>query len=197
MRKLSVVWMVGALLMAGCSATWSRYADPEALTVQRPCEPTKSLDIPVKFFNDELPSSQLHAGIGIINTQTEFQEMWALYAKETTALPPIIDFENVALLFVYDPVYYNHVEIIGLNVWQGIANPIIKRTNWTLSIEGDPKMRRIREQKGETLPEPKVNVAFLQVPRHREGRPGVTAILVEGDAEDEGASLVVPVPEEP
>ncbi len=196
-RKGGIFGIVCALLVAGCSSTWSWYVDPEALTAQMPCDPTKSYDIPVRFFNEMLPSGQQHNGLGIINTQTQFQEMWALYAKDTTALPPVIDFENVALAFVYDPVYYNHVEIIGVNIWQGIANPIVKRTNWTLSIEGDPQMRRIREMKGESLPEPKVNVAFLQLPRHREGRPGVTALLVEGNEEDEGDSLVVPVPDEP
>ncbi len=197
MRLLSLVWVVPALLVAGCHATWGGYTDPAALTLQQPCEATKAYDIPVAFFDDVLPSSQQYKGIGVINTQTQFQEMWSLYAKDTTALPPVIDFEDVALLFVYDPVYYNRVEIIGVNMWQGIANPIVNRTNWTLSIEGDPMMRMIREQKGESSPEPKVNVAFLQVPRHREGRPGVTAVLVEGNKDDWEKSLVVPVPDAP
>ncbi len=197
MRLGRVLTFVACLALTGCTATMSRYVEPDALTIQLPASETKSLDIPVRFFDDTLPQSQQYKGIGIINTQTQFQEMWQLYAQDTTALPPVVDFEQVALLFVYDPVYYNHVNIIGLNVWQGIANPIVKRTNWKLSIGGDPTMRKIRELEGQALPEPKVNVAFLQVPRHREGHPGVTAILVEGNAEDQADSLVVPVPEEP
>ncbi len=183
--------------LTGCTATMDRYRDPKALTVQLPAAKTESLDIPVSFFDEILPGSLQHKGIGIINTQTQFQEMWNLYATDTTALPPIVDFENVALIFVYDPNYYNHVQIVGVNVWEGIANPIISSTNWTLSIGGDPMVRKIRAQEGIQLPPPKVNVAFLQVPRHREGNPGVTAILVEGDKDDPANSLVVPVPESP
>ncbi len=197
MRLLRLLPYAMCLALVGCTATMAGYMEQEALTVQLPASETKALDIPVEYFNDTLPQSQQHKGIGIINTQTQFQEMWQLYARDTTALPPVIDFEEVALLFVYDPEYYNHVSIIGLNVWQGIANPIVKRTNWKLSIGGDPTMRKIRELEGQTLPEAKVNVAFLQIPRHRKGHPGVTAILVEGNPKDEAASLVIPVPDEP
>ena len=57
-------------------------------------------------------------------------------------------------------------------------------------------MREIRTKEGQTLPEPKVNVAFLQIPRNRPGMPGVTAVLVEGKNEPED-SRVIPVPSRP
>ena len=177
----------------GCANTLERYADEEALTIQQPAAQTQSFDIPKRFFDEMLAQKWQHSGIGIINDQATFLKMWDLYSIERTALPPSIDFDTYALLFVYDPVYYNLVSIRGLNVWRGIANPIVERTNWTLSIEGDKKMREIRQQEGQTLPEPKVNVAFLQIPRNRPGKPGVTAILVEGREQPE-ESLVIPVP---
>ena len=92
--------------------------------------------------------------------------------------------------------YYNRVFIRGLNVWQGIANPIVERTNWKLAIGGDPKMREIKEKQGIAVPEPKVNVGLVELLRNKPGRPGVTAVLVEG-AEKPEDSLVIPVPEEP
>jgi hypothetical protein len=58
-------------------------------------------------------------------------------------------------------------------------------------------MRKIREAEGAKLPEPKVNVAFQQVPRHRKGRSGVTALLVEGNAQEPGQSRVIPIPDAP
>ena len=136
-------------------------------------------------------------GIGIINDQETFLRLWAAYnTTDTTALPPSIDFENFVVLFIYDPEYYNRIFIRGLNVWEGIANPIVERTNWKLSIGGDPKMREIREKQGLSVPEPKVNVGLLELLRNKPGRPGVTAVLVEG-AEDPAESLVIPVPEAP
>ena len=178
---------------SGCADTLAGYASETALTIQQPATHTQSLDIPKRFFDEQLDARWQHHGIGIINDQATFLRMWDLYTIERTALPPSIDFETYALLFVYDPVYYNLVSIRGLNVWQGIANPIVERTTWTLSIEGDKKMREIRTKEGQILPEPKVNVAFLQIPRNRPGAPGVTAVLVEGK-EDPAKSLVIPVP---
>ena len=184
---------VAVAAFLGCANTLERYADEEALTIQQPAAQTQSFDIPKRFFDEMLAPKWQHSGIGIINDQATFLKMWDLYSIERTALPPSIDFDTYALLFVYDPVYYNLVSIRGLNVWRGIANPIVERTNWTLSIEGDKKMREIRQQEGQTLPEPKVNVAFLQIPRNRPGKSGVTAILVEGREQPE-ESLVIPVP---
>lgn len=181
----------------GCSATMSRYADESAITVQANVDSTKSFDIPVRFFKDDLPARYQYHGLGIINDQETFSKMWRYYAKDTIAVPPSIDFRDYALIFVYDPNYYNQVSIIGLNVWQGIANPIVHKTDFKLSIEGNLQMRKIREKEGAVLPEPKVNVAFQQVPRHRVDRPGVTALLVEGNAEDPGASRVIPIPSHP
>jgi hypothetical protein len=196
------LWQIALLLISvalftGCSAKMSRYVDEEALTFQAPARETQSFDIPVRFFNEMLPSRYHHKGIGIINDQETFLEMWSLYSKDATALPPSIDFRDFALVFVYDPLYYNQVSIIGINVWQGIANPIIRKTDWKLSIEGNQQMRKIREAEGATLPEPKVNVAFQQVPRHRPGQRGVTALMVEGCKDDPGSSLVIPIPEKP
>ena len=184
------VWVLGA----GCAAQMGDYVTEEALTVQIPVEQPQSLDIPKRFFDEMLPAHFQHKGIGIINDQETFQKMWDLYTIERTALPPSVDFKTYALLFVYDPNYYNLVSIRGVNIWQGIANPMVERTDWKLSIEGNMQMRRIREREGQTLPEPKVNVGFLQVPRHGPGTPGVTAVLVEA-AEDPAESLVIPVPE--
>lgn len=188
------LFLVGcAFALGGCTATMGDYASEAALTAQIPAAQTQALDIPKRFFDEILPAEWQHKGIGIINDQETFQKLWELYSIDQTALPPSIDFKTCALLFVYDPNYYNLVSIRGLNVWQGIANPFVERTNWTLSIEGDRKMREIREKEGQKLPEPKVNVAFLQLLRDRPGTPGVTAVLVEprDPAED---SLVVPVP---
>lgn len=190
--------LLAAILTAGCvTPTWDGYESEAALTLQTPVAPTQAMDIPVRFFDEMLPGRYQYKGIGIINDQETFQKLWELYAVDTTALPPSIDFQECALLFVYDPNYYNLVSIVGLNVWKGIANPIVERTNWTLQIGGDPVMRKIRAKEGGTLPEPKVNVAFLQLLRNREGRPGVTAVLVEGDKKNPMNSRVIPVPEAP
>lgn len=196
-RACLALGLVGACLLCGCAATMERYADPDALTMRSPVSNARSLDIPKRFFDDELPARFQHKGIGIINDQETFLRLWAAYnTTDTTALPPSIDFENFVVLFIYDPEYYNRVFIRGLNVWEGIANPIVERTNWKLSIGGDPKMREIREKQGLSVPEPKVNVGLLELLRNKPGRPGVTAVLVEG-AEDPADSLVIPVPEAP
>lgn len=185
------------LCFTGCTATMGRYVNEDALTLQLQVQQTKSLDVPVRFFDDDLSSRYHSHGMGIINDQETFSRLWDVYTKESTALPPSIDFQEYALLFVYDAEYYNFIKIIGLNVWQGIANPIIQKTNWKLSIHGNEQMRKIRESEGATLPEPKVNVAFLQIPRHRKDRPGVTAILVDGAASDASENRVIPVPSHP
>ncbi|MBQ9693709.1 MAG: hypothetical protein IJV69_03025 [Kiritimatiellae bacterium] len=197
MRLLLILLPLLGLCLTGCTATMARYCDETAVTVQAEVKSTQSLDIPVRFFKEELPERYQHKGLGIINDQETFLKMWNLYAKEATVLPPSVDFRDYVLIFVYDPNYYNHVEIIGLNVWQGIANPIVRKTDWKLSIEGNQQMRKIREAEGAKLPEPKVNVAFQQVPRHRPGQSGVTALMVEGNADDPGESLVIPIPEKP
>ncbi len=198
MRTWTMLALVAiASVFTGCVATMGSYLDEEALTVQRPVRETQSFDIPVRFFNEMLPDCYQHKGLGIINDQETFAKMWELYAKEATALPPSIDFRDYALVFAYDPNYYNRVAIIGLNVWKGIANPIIRKTDWKLSIEGNPQMRKIREQEGAILPEPKVNVAFLQVPRNKPNQRGVTALLVEGNANNEDNCLVIPIPSAP
>ena len=186
-----------SLFFTGCVATMDSYRSEDAVTLQTEVKSTKSLDIPVRFFDEDLPSRYQYKGLGIINDQETFLKLWNSYAQEATALPPSVDFRDYVLIFVYDPNYYNHVEIVGLNVWQGIANPIIRKTNWKLSIGGDPTMRKIREAEGAQLPEPKVNVAFQQVPRHRKGRSGVTALLVEGNAQEPGQSRVIPIPDAP
>ncbi len=189
--------IVVVTLFTGCASTLGWYADETALTTQQPVDGMRSLDIPVRFFNEELDESYQYNGLGVINDQETFTKMWRMYTQEATALPPSIDFRDYALIFVYDPKYYNHVSIIGLNVWKGIANPIISSTNWKLSIEGNQQLRKIREREGAKLPEPKVNVAFLQVPRHKEGQRGVTALLVSGNIENEEDSLVIPIPDAP
>lgn len=190
--------LLAFLICVGCGPAFLQsYEVEEALTLQTAVAKTQAMDIPVRFFDEMLPQCYQHKGIGIINDQETFQKMWDLYAVDTTALPPVIDFQECALLFVYDPNYYNLVSIVGLNVWKGIANPIVERTNWTLQIGGNPTMRKIKEKEGAKLPEPKVNVAFLQLLRNREGRPGVTAVLVEGNKKEPEKSLVIPVPEAP
>ena len=188
----------GAVMLAlcGCTATMGDYVDANALTLQSPVQNAQSLDIPKRFFDEELPARFQHAGIGIINDHATFLKLWSAYTQDTTVLPPSIDFKNFAVLFVYDPEYYNRVFIRGLNVWQGIANPIVERTNWKLAIGGDPKMREIKEKQGIAVPEPKVNVGLVELLRNKPGRPGVTAVLVEG-AEKPEDSLVIPVPEVP
>lgn len=190
------LFVLAGACLCGCSATMERYASEDALTAQLPAAQTRALDIPKRFFDDVLPERFRYRGIGIINDQETFLKMWELYSLDTTALPPSIDFDTYALLFVYDPDHYNLVAFRGLNVWQGIANPFVEHTNWTLSIGGDAKMREIRTKEGQKLPEPKVNVAFLQILRNRPGTPGVTAVLVE-PAEDPAKSLVLPVPSKP
>lgn len=190
--------LLASLICVGCGPAFLQsYEIEEALTLQTAVAKTQAMDIPVRFFDEMLPARYQHKGIGIINDQETFQKMWDLYAVDTTALPPVIDFQECALLFVYDPNYYNLVSIVGLNVWKGIANPIVERTNWTLQIGGNPTMRKIKEKEGAKLPEPKVNVAFLQLLRNRENRPGVTAVLVEGNKQHPEKSLVIPVPEAP
>lgn len=188
-------WMLAlplcAALLGGCVATMADYEAEDAVTARLPAEDSRAIDVPKRFFDDILPKRFQHDGLGIINNQEQFSALWELYARDATALPPSIDFENTVLLFVYDPVYYNLVRFKGLNVWKGIANPFVERTQWKLSIEGDPKLIKMRKAAGETIPEPKVNVALLQIPRNRPGRPGVTAILVSADGE------VIPVPSEP
>lgn len=196
MRRAAALGLMAAWLLCGCAATMERYADPKALTQQSPVANAQSLDVPKRFFDEELPARFQHKGIGIINDQETFLRFWSAYTTEATALPPSIDFENFAVLFVYDPEYYNRVFIRGLNVWEGIANPIVERTNWKLAIGGDPKMREIRRLQGLSVPEPKVNVGLVELLRNKPGRPGVTAVLVEG-AEDPAESLVIPVPEGP
>ena len=42
-----------------------------------------------------------------------------------------------------------------------------------------------------------IQSSVLQLQRHREDRPGVTAVLVEGNSEDFGESRVIPIPSEP
>lgn len=180
-----------AALLGGCAATMADYQTEDALVAQLPVEDSRAIDVPKRFFDDILPKSLQRNGLGIINTQAQFSALWELYARDATALPPSIDFEDSVLLFVYDPVHYNLVRFTGLNVWNGIANPFVERTKWKLSLEGDPMLRKIRKAAGESVPEPKVNVAFLQLPRNRPGRRGVTAILVGADGE------VIPVPSRP
>lgn len=180
-----------AVLLGGCAATVADYATESAITARLPVEDSRAIDVPKRFFDDILPKGLQRDGLGIINTQAQFSALWELYARDATALPPSIDFENSVLLFVYDPVYYNLVRFKGLNVWNGIANPFVERTKWKLSLEGDPTLRKIRKAAGESVPEPKVNVALLQIPRNRPGRRGVTAILVGSDGE------VIPVPPKP
>ncbi len=188
---------VAALFFTGCAATVTRYVDETALTCQLPVQDTPSYDIPIRFFNEDLPERYQANGLGIINDQETFAKMWRLYTKNNTALPPSIDFQNNVLLFVYNPHYYNQVSIIGLNVWNGIANPIILKSDKQFSIEGNPITRKIREQEGKRVNDPIVSVALLQLQRHREDRPGVTAVLVEGNSEDFGESRVIPIPSEP
>ena len=191
MRLLPIALISAAalFLFAGCTLRSAEtYVDEAALTVQMPAHQTRSLDLPTYYFDEILPQRYQHCGIGFINTQEQFQELWKIYAREATALPPVIDFRDYVLLFAYDPEYYNQVSFKGINIWKGIANPFIERTRWTLSIGGDPRTWK----DGKPDPEKaKVNVAFLQIPRHREGHPGVTAILVSGEQE------VLPVPAEP
>lgn len=180
-----------AALLGGCVATMAAYEAEDAVTARLPAEDSRSIDVPKRFFDEILPKRLQHDGLGIINTQEQFSALWELYVRDATALPPSIDFRDSVLLFVYDPAYYNLVRFKGLNVWKGIANPFVERTNWKLSLEGDPTLRRIRKAAGESVPEPKVNVALLQIPRNRPGHPGVTAILVGANGE------VIPVPPEP
>lgn len=191
----NVAWKVilplCALLLCGCAATMADYETDSAITARLPAEESQSIDVPKRFFDDILPKRFQHEGIGIINTQEQFSAFWELYTRDATALPPSIDFRSSVLLFVYDPVYYNLVRFKGLNVWKGIANPFVERTKWKLSIEGDPNLLRIRKAAGEKIPEPKVNVALLQIPRNLPERPGVTAILVDAEGS------VIPVPSEP
>lgn len=194
-----VAGFFAAVFFTGCSTRAGFYMDPEALSVQMPVvQQQSSLDIPVAFFDEELSSRYHYHGIGIINDQETFQKLWGYYVQEATRLPPVVDFDNYALLFVYDPKYYNKVAIVGVNVFEGIANPFVEKTNWTLSIGGDPIARKIREQEGKPVPSAKVNVAFQQIPRHRPGRPGVTAILVDGtQAQNLEECRVIPVPSHP
>ena len=125
MRAWTIAALCVALLGAGCTATMEGYADPAALTMKSPVAKATSLDIPVRFFDEELPGRWQHHGMGIINDQETFQKLWKMYASEVTALPPAVDFENFAVLFVYDPAHYKLVHIRGRNGWQGIAHPLV------------------------------------------------------------------------
>lgn len=176
---LFALLLLCATLVGGCfTPVLEDYTDEKALTANLPVDPSnKAIDIPKVFFDDTLPGRFQNNGIGIINDQDQFQKLWNLYAKDATALPPSIDFQENFVLFVYDPEYYNLIRIIGVNVWQGVANPIIEKTKWTLPLEGDPMMHKIRQIKGEKMPEIKVNAALLQLPRNRKGAPGITAIM--------------------
>ncbi|MEG2725348.1 MAG: hypothetical protein RR982_05815, partial [Kiritimatiellia bacterium] len=130
------------------------------------------------------PSDFHHKGIGIINNDAQFIQLWNAYSSDNTALRPAIDFKNKVLFFAYDEKHYNLVRILGMEVTQGIANPIIWHTNWTLAIGGDARL-----QKPGSTGKGKVNVAFLQIPRNLPGQPGVTAILAHGK--------IIPLPLEP
>ncbi|MDO5462508.1 MAG: hypothetical protein Q4F99_03370 [bacterium] len=199
-RLLSVSAFLLLLVTLGCTPVAKSYLDEEALTLPQrtPVAPSlKSMDIPKKYFDEMLPSSHLYNGIGVINDQVQFQQLWALYTNDNTALPPIIDFDEEALLFVYDPNYYNFIRICGIFVYQGVAEIAIEKTDWKLSFGGNPDARRYREAVGEPNPEPKVNVSFLRVPRNTKMQPGVTAVIVGANEEDEMQSRVVPVPSRP
>ena len=190
-RFLRLLPFCAALLCSGCAATLENYADESAMTARLPVGDNRSIDLPVRYFDEMLPKSQQREGLGFINDQKQFSALWELYAREATALPPAIDFQDSFVLFAYDPKYYNQIRFTGVNVWQGIANPFYEKTNFTLAIGGDPQLRKYRELAGEKVPEPKVNVALLELPRHRKGQPGVTAILYNGEGE------VLPVPSRP
>ncbi len=201
MKKYTPLLLSVCILgFSGCTSVARTYMNDAALTLPAATAVNatmKSMDIPVAFFDNELSSRFHHKGIGLINNQAQFQKMWRMYTNENTALPPIFDFEKRVLLFVYDAQYYNLVKICGIHVHQGIANPIVERTNWTLAIGGNEDARRYRESVGKVNPEPKVNVSFLEIPRHIDGQQGVTAILVEGNPDNPEESIVIPVPRHP
>lgn len=191
---------MSACAFIGCTPVAKHYFVEDALTLPQPTptEPSlKSMDVPKAFFDDVLPSKYLYKGIGVINNQLQFQQLWSSYTNDMTALPPIIDFEHEALLFVYDPNYYNLIRICGIYVYQGVAEIAIEKTNWKLSFGGNPDHRRYREAMGEPNPEPKVNVSFLRIPRNTDTQKGVTAVVVEANAEDNLKSRVIPVSKRP
>lgn len=197
---LFVTMALTALFFIGCTPVVGNYMSTDALTLQQPqpIEPSlPSMDIPKKFFDEILPSKYHYNGIGIINNQLQFQRLWALYSDQRTALPQIIDFEQEALIFVYDPNYYNFIRICGIDVYQGIAEIAIEKTKWELAIGGNPDARRYREAIGEPTREPIVNVSFLRVPRNQEMQRGVTAVVVEVNAEDKMKSRVIPISSHP
>lgn len=199
-RLFQLVTLLLIIGWAGCAPIARNYLDENALTLPQatPVEPSmKSMDIPKMFFDDILPEKYHHHGIGIINNQLQFQQLWSLYTDDNTALPPIFDFDREALLFIYDPNYYNLMRICGIYVYQGVANVAIEKTNWKLSFGGNPDARRYREAIGEPNPEPKVQVSFLRIPRNLKDQAGVTAVIVETDDKDEMKSVVVPVPNKP
>lgn len=194
-------------MLAGCAApTAADYQRQGALTVRvldetlnrdgAPAGLPESfvLDIPKEFFDDDLPSEFRNGGVGIINNDLQLTQMWNRFSRDNTALRPSIDFKTKALLFVYDPDHYNLVRLLGMEVIDGVANPIIWHTNWTLSIGGNENRRKwlaqTKPQKDVPTGKGNVNVAFLQIPRDLPpGQAGVTAVLANG--------VPVPVPKEP
>lgn len=199
-RFLSLMVALFFIGLTGCTSVAGDYLNDAALTTPTvtQVEPSlKSMDVPKKFFDDVLPSKYHHNGIGIINNQVQFQQLWNAYTNDRTALPPIFDFENEVLLFVYDPNFYNYMCIRGLFIYQGVVNIAIEKTNYKLSIAGNPDARRYREAMGEYNPEPKVQVSLLRMPRQLNHQRGITAVIVEYNEADEMQSLVIPVPDAP
>lgn len=193
--------------LAGCAATDPEaYRRPGALSISviddtlnrdgAPAGLSESfvLDIPKEFFDEDLPSEFRNGGVGIINNDLQLTQMWNRFSRDNTALRPSIDFKTTALLFVYDDQHYNLVRLLGMNVADGVANPIIWHTNWTLSIGGSEDRRRwlaaTKPQKDQPTGKGNVNVAFLQIPRDLPPRQaGVTAVMANGKP--------IPVPKAP
>lgn len=199
-RLLNVVGVLSVFGLVGCASVAGDYLDDTALTTPEvtEVEPSlKSMDIPKKFFDEILPERFHYNGIGIINNQLQFQQLWNAYTDDRTALPPIFDFEKEVLLFVYDPNYYNYMCIRGVFIHQGVVNVAIEKTDWTLSFGGSPEARRYREAIGEPNPEPKVQVSFLRMPRQLKGQRGITAVIVEYNEMEEMQSRVIPIPDAP
>ncbi len=201
MRRVAGVCIAVGLLVGCAAPTLEECQSPQALTVNVLNETLSSdgipkglpesfvLDIPKRFFDEDLPDDLYHKGVGIINNDLQFVKLWDYYARDNTALRPAIDFRTRVLLFAYDEEYYNLVRILGMEIYQGVANPILWHTNWTLSIGGEGKKERGARGAsggGKGL----VNVAFLQIPRHLlPQQSGVTAVFANGE--------LIPVPEEP
>ncbi len=203
-RTLSVLLVCA--VMAGCAApTAQDYADDTAMSLEVfddtaggdgiPTGLAESfvLEIPKAFFDEYIDTKWRNEGVGIINDNVQFVKLWEFYARDNTALRPSIDFKTRALLFVYDEEYYNLVRILGMQVKQGIANPVIWHTNWTLSIGGSEERQKWlarKENREEQTGRGVVQVAFLQLPRHLPpSQPGVTAVFANG--------RIIPVPKEP